>query len=194
MFTLFEPSDAQIEDFLVSQKDLPFSYKQVGASQTAAIPAGYPVNHHRVHWGDGADAFARAKDAIQSWTMYKLPGRGFVRRTRRSLAAKLSARLSITGFCWSINPCRIIYVSEKSEEKTELRIGFGTLPGHSEEGEERFTVERRRADEFGLVRNFVVRSPARYSGENRFSICRIFPKEICPRQRTRDARSRQRKK
>jgi hypothetical protein len=45
MFTLFEPSDVQIEDFLVRQKDLPFSYKEVGASQTL-IPSGYPINHH----------------------------------------------------------------------------------------------------------------------------------------------------
>ncbi len=35
MFTLFEPSDMQIEDFLASQKELPFSYNKVGASQAA---------------------------------------------------------------------------------------------------------------------------------------------------------------
>jgi uncharacterized protein (UPF0548 family) len=43
---------------------------------------------------------------------------------------------------WSLNACRIIYTLE--EETGDLRragFAFGTLPGHVEEGEERFTVE-----------------------------------------------------
>ncbi len=71
MFTLFEPSDAQIEKFLAEQKDLPFSYTEVGASQNR-IPSGYSVNHHRKRLGAGADTFSRAKKAIQNWTMYRL--------------------------------------------------------------------------------------------------------------------------
>jgi len=33
MFTLFEPSEKEIENFLASQRDLPFSYEEVGASK-----------------------------------------------------------------------------------------------------------------------------------------------------------------
>ena len=147
MFTLFEPSDAQIEEFLASQKDLPFSYPRVGASQTAAIPAGYPVNHHRVHLGDGADAFARAKDAIQSWTMYKLSWTRLYPPNAPVAGGEVVCAVVNHGFCWTINPCRIIYLLEKSEKNREtFGFGFGTLPGHSEAGEERFTVERRADD------------------------------------------------
>jgi uncharacterized protein (UPF0548 family) len=43
---------------------------------------------------------------------------------------------------WSLNACRIAYTIE--EETPLLRrygFAFGTLPGHVERGEERFTVE-----------------------------------------------------
>ena len=63
MFTLFEPSEKEIESFLAAQRDLPFSYEEVGASKDK-IPASYPINHHRVQIGNGADAFALAKNAI----------------------------------------------------------------------------------------------------------------------------------
>jgi hypothetical protein len=33
MFTLFEPSETKIKNFLAAQKDLPFSYEEVGASK-----------------------------------------------------------------------------------------------------------------------------------------------------------------
>lgn len=51
------------------------------------------------------------------------------------------------GFCWSLNPCRIIYVLEESGAIERFGFAFGTLPGHSETGEERFTVEWRRDDD-----------------------------------------------
>ena len=49
---------------------------------------------------------------------------------------------------WSLNACRIVYVIEE-EASLLRRYGFalGTLPGHVERGEERFTVEWHRADD-----------------------------------------------
>ncbi len=145
MFTLFEPTDTQIENFLARQKDLPFSYKEVGASQTF-IPSGYPINHHRVQLGNGADAFVRAKAAIQSWTMYKLSWTRLYPIDTPFAVGKVVCVVVNHGFCWSINPCRIIYVLEENGETEGFGFAFGTLPGHSEEGEERFTVEWRHAD------------------------------------------------
>jgi len=146
MFTLFEPSAAQIEDFLARQKDLPFSYSEVGASRTA-IPSGYPINHHRIQLGSGADAFARAKDAIQSWTMYKLSWTRLYPTDAPVAVGKVVCVVVNHGFCWSVNPCRIIYVLEETSEIEQYGFAFGTLPGHSETGEERFTVEWNRADD-----------------------------------------------
>lgn len=147
MFTLFEPSETQIENFLAAQKDLPFSYEEVGASKNK-IPSGYPINHRRIQIGSGADAFARARIAIKNWTMYRLEWtRLFPADTPVAVGAVVCVVVNHR-LCWSLNPCRIIYVSEETGGEVErYGFAFGTLPGHSEEGEERFTVEWNRADD-----------------------------------------------
>ncbi len=146
MFTLFEPSEAQIKNFLAAQRDLPFSYEEVGASKDK-IPSGYPINHHRIQIGNGADAFALAKNAIQNWTMYRLEWtRLYPAHTPIALGGVVCVVVNHR-FCWSINPCRIIYVLEETGEIERYGFAFGTLPGHSEEGEESFTVEWNRADD-----------------------------------------------
>ena len=146
MFTFFEPSDEKIKNFLAAQRDLPFSYAEVGASQKT-IPAGYPVNHHRIQLGSGADVYELAKDALQNWTMYQT---GWTRLYPPKVPIAVGAVVCVVvnhHFCWSLNPCRIIYVTEEAGAVERYGFAFGTLPGHSEEGEERFTVEWRRDDD-----------------------------------------------
>ena len=62
---------------------------------------------------------------------------------------------------WSLNACRIVYVIE--EEASLLKrygFAFGTLPGHVERGEERFTVEWDRADDSVSYEVFAFARPA----------------------------------
>jgi len=146
MFTFSEASEAQVDKFLAEQRDLPFSYQEVGASKSA-IPFGYPVNHHRVQLGNGENTFARAKDAIQSWTVYKLEWTRLYPCDTPIAVGKVVCVVVNHGFCWSMNPCRIIYLLEETGEIERFGFAFGTLPGHSEEGEERFTIEWRHADD-----------------------------------------------
>jgi len=146
MFTLFEPTDSQIKIFLAGQKDLPFSYKEVGASQNT-IPAGYPVNHHRIQLGNGADVFARAKDALRSWTMYKLAWTRLYPFGAPVAAGEVVCVVVNHLSFWSVNPCRIVYILEENGAVERFGFAFGTLPGHSEEGEERFTIEWRHEDD-----------------------------------------------
>jgi uncharacterized protein (UPF0548 family) len=47
---------------------------------------------------------------------------------------------------WSLNTARIAYLIEESGEVERFGFGYGTLPGHSERGEERFSVEWRCKD------------------------------------------------
>lgn len=146
MFTFFEPSDEKIRNFLAAQRDLPFSYAEVGASRET-IPTGYPVNHHRIKLGNGADAYERAKAAVENWTMYQT---GWTRIHPPKVPVAVGAVVCAVvnhGFCRSVNPCRIIYVLEEAGSVARYGFAFGTLPGHSEEGEERFTVERRGDDD-----------------------------------------------
>jgi uncharacterized protein (UPF0548 family) len=62
---------------------------------------------------------------------------------------------------WSLNACWIAYVIEE-EEPLLKRYGFafGTLPGHVERGEERFTVEWDRADDSVSYEVFAFTRPA----------------------------------
>ena len=42
---------------------------------------------------------------------------------------------------WSLNASRIVYVIEKHGALERFGFAYGTLPGHVEQGEERFSVE-----------------------------------------------------
>ena len=45
-----------------------------------------------------------------------------------------------------IFPARIIYLVEETGDVKRFGFGYGTLPGHAERGEERFSVEWNRED------------------------------------------------
>ena len=147
MILLREPSNAQIRHFLDDQRPLPFSYPEVGASRHDA-PSGYPINHHRGRLGAGAEVFARAVIAVQNWKMYEL---GWTKLCWPDASITEGTVVGVVGHhlgIWSVNVCRIVYVIEE-EEPLLRRYGFafGTLPGHVEQGEERFTVEWNKADD-----------------------------------------------
>ena len=144
---LREPSEGRIRRFLAEQRSLPFSYPEVGASRDGA-PPGYPTNHRRGRLGTGQETFARACEALRRWEMYRLgwtklfwPGAPIAEGT---VVGILGRHLGV----WSLNACRIAYTVE--EETPSLRrygFAFGTLPGHVERGEERFTVEWQVEDD-----------------------------------------------
>jgi uncharacterized protein (UPF0548 family) len=139
MFTMHEPPAAVVRRFLAEQRALPFSYPDTGASLRTP-PAGYVVDHNRTRLGSGIDDYARAVTAIRRWKMFEL---GWVHllwpNAPIEVGSVVAVRARALGL-WSLNPCRIIAVIEDEAPK---RFGFayGTLPGHVEKGEERFTVE-----------------------------------------------------
>jgi uncharacterized protein (UPF0548 family) len=47
------------------QGDLPFSYKEVGASQEVGAPPGCAVDRYQVKLGEGAEAYERAVEALR---------------------------------------------------------------------------------------------------------------------------------
>jgi uncharacterized protein (UPF0548 family) len=139
---------------------LPFSYPEVGASREGA-PPGYPINHHRGRLGAGLEAFALAAEALRSWKMYEtgwtrlcLPSAPVVEGT---VAGVLGRQFGV----WSLNACRIVYVlEEEGSSRRRYGFAFGTLPGHVEQGEERFTVEWHREDDSVFYEVFAFARPA----------------------------------
>jgi uncharacterized protein (UPF0548 family) len=144
---LRKPSDARIGRFLDDQRSLPFSYPEVGASRDGA-PPGYQVNQLRGRLGVGLETFARAVEALRAWKMYETGWTMLCWPDAPITGGTVVGVLGRHFGVWSLNACRILYVIE--EEASLLKrygFAFGTLPGHVERGEERFTVEWHRADD-----------------------------------------------
>lgn len=141
MFLLTEPSEGRIREFLLEQSKMQFSYPEVGASRDAVPPSGYPINHKRTELGTGPETFRSAVEALHNWSMYEMD---WTRLCWPDTPIKEGSVVGVLarhyGF-WSLNACRIIYTLDDHNGVMRKGFAFGTLPGHSEQGEERFTVE-----------------------------------------------------
>ncbi len=126
--------------FLAAQSHRECSYEQVGASRVAA-PAGYIVDHNRVQLGVGRAAFERAREALTQWKMFDMT---WLELCWPNVPIETGATVAVAvqhlGF-WSLNACRVVYTIDESGPIEKFGFAYGTLPDHSEIGEERFTVE-----------------------------------------------------
>lgn len=141
MFLLRRPSAELVRDFIEQQRELPFTYSQVGATLTTP-PAGYRVDHNRIQLGAGEQTYSRGVEALKRWKQFEL---GWVRIASPEVVleegAVVAVEIKACGL-WSLNAARVVYLIDDSRD-TKARFGFayGTLPGHAEQGEERFTLE-----------------------------------------------------
>lgn len=138
MWSFRRPSAASLDAVLARVAALPLTYGEIGLSALPVPPRGYVREHHEaeldVTFEDARDALARFATHRLSYLFVHPPNA----RAELGRDVVVSARV---GPLWSINPCRIVTV-EESEER--FRYAYGTLPGHSESGEESFTVERTK--------------------------------------------------
>jgi len=139
---LRRPAEGEIGRVLAEQAALPFSYAEVGATRGGEAPAGYPVNRVRGRLGAGRAAFEAASAALASWGMYAT-GWTWVRPAdAQAREGQPFAVLARHYGVWSLNACRVVYaLREEGGGRSLSGFAIGTLPGHVEEGEERFTVE-----------------------------------------------------
>jgi len=146
LFRLTAPSEDEIRRFISKQRDSGFSYPQVGAS-ASTLPAGYNVDHNRVHLGGGEGTWQRATEAIRGWRMFSMP---WVNLHWASASIQVGTDVAVSvrhfGF-YSLNACRIVYVIDEESPVKRFGFAYGTLGEHAESGEERFTVEWSRDDD-----------------------------------------------
>jgi len=141
MFLLRQPSGETIRGFIASQRDLPFSYSEVGATKTTA-PAGYNIDHNRIRLGEGRETFMRASDALSKWRNFELGWASVVPHgSPLQTGTTVAVQAHTFGF-WSLNACRIVYTINEDGPVERFGFAYGTLPDHAERGEERFTIER----------------------------------------------------
>ena len=117
---------------------LPLTYSEVGA--TAEVPTadlGLPAGYHHVHLaariGTGRERFEQAAEAVLRYGMLRGAG---VRVSASTASAEVGTL--VLGRLGPIPaPCRVVYVLDEPHRRG---FGYGTLPGHPESGEERFSV------------------------------------------------------
>jgi uncharacterized protein (UPF0548 family) len=120
-----------------------FSYPDVSATR-GELPAGYDVLRGRVDLGQGSAIFDRAVQALRQWKMFDVPG---IRLCWPDAPLETGTRVAIVVEhfgCWSLHCCKIVYVIDEDGPIRRFGFGYGTLPEHAEQGEERFTVEWHR--------------------------------------------------
>jgi uncharacterized protein (UPF0548 family) len=150
MFVVGKPSQKKLEEVLQSQLPEALNYPEVGWTKSGASPGeGYYVHATSVQLGFGKATYDRAVTAIRDWRQFDV---GFVALFPEKPVLEVGTNLIVCARhfpMWSINTCRIVYlIDEKTEEKERFGFGYGTLPIHSEQGEERFLIEwDQRTDE-----------------------------------------------
>ena len=132
-----------LEPLVKGLSDEPVTYPEVGATRDAtALPPGYLHDVYSLQVGDGDRAFQRAKDALRLWQAHRHVGATLTPNNPPLVTGAIVVVTFHLGPVRVVAPCRIVYVTDEAD-----RFGFayGTLPGHTERGEEAFRV-RRGAD------------------------------------------------
>jgi uncharacterized protein (UPF0548 family) len=144
MFLHRKPSEEVVKQFISSQQHLPFTYAQVGATQSQPrdVQGGYTVDHNRIKLGEGEETYRRAVAAFRSWRQFDLGWVTVVPPEKPlEIGTTVAVRARVFGF-WSLNAARIVYlIDERDSETVRFGFAYGTLPDHVECGEERFMIE-----------------------------------------------------
>ena len=137
MFMMREPGERDVAQFVSGQRDLPFTYAEVGATNTTP-PAGYQIDHNRVQLGEGRATYDRAVEALKNWRQFDL---GWVTIVPNGVTVEGGATVAVKARAfgtWSLSAARVVYVID---EPRRFGFAYGTLPDHVERGEERFLIE-----------------------------------------------------
>lgn len=135
MWALTRPGPAALDALRARAAALPLSYPEEGMTRGDA-PPGYFREDHAIEL---AVDFARAREALLTFATHRL---GYLFAHPPDARVALGADVIVCarlGPLWSINPCRIVYLDDTADR---CCYAYGTLPGHTERGEESFTVLR----------------------------------------------------
>jgi uncharacterized protein (UPF0548 family) len=146
VFLLARPNDAHLHTILSRSRDFSPTYEPVGATQTGEWPVGYRRDEYTTGLGSGKDVWDRAVLGLRQWVAHTGAGAEVVPADAALNVGETVLVLLRAGPFHVVAPCRIVYVID---EARQFGFGYGTLPGHPEEGEESFVL---RAASDGQVR------------------------------------------
>lgn len=133
------PSAERLRDFVADQSAKDLSYAEVGATR-GELPAGYVHDHETADLGPfDHGAFDRAAAALWTWQVQAGAGMTIFpgHPVKEGDTFALVFRLPFGGYVTAAG--RVVYVID---EPGRRGFGYGTLPGHPEQGEEAFAVVR----------------------------------------------------
>lgn len=139
---LSNPTASDLEAFRQAQSRLSLSYSEVGAT-TGPLPSGYVHDRNSAVIGRGEEAYLRAVEGLRCWKMFPADWTRIhaVEEGQRK-GSVIAVVFKLLGIYWR-SAARIVYEVEESATPGILKrsgFAYGTLPGHVECGEERFTV------------------------------------------------------
>ena len=139
---LRNPTASDLEAYRQAQSRLLLSYDEVGAT-IGEMPSGYVHDRNSAVIGQGEAAYLRAVEGLKSWKMFPAAWtRIHAKEAGQRKDSVIAVVFQLLGMYWR-SAARIVYeVEEGATPGIVKRSGFayGTLPGHVECGEERFTV------------------------------------------------------
>lgn len=101
-------------------------------------PDGYRHDRYELALGTGPEAWEKAVEGITRWAAHSGAGASVFPSDARLVEGETLLVVLSKGPISVVAPCRIVYVVD---EPTRFGFGYGTLPGHPEQGEEVFVVE-----------------------------------------------------
>jgi uncharacterized protein (UPF0548 family) len=138
MFTIQRPTPAAIDRFLRQSTDLALSYAPVGILGTG--PPARGVTEVAAAIGHGGADYERARAALVSWQQFNLGWVDvFPRQAPIAVGTVVAVLIRHLGF-WSLNGCRVVYMTGGRGDAQRFGFAYGTLPNHAEAGEELFEV------------------------------------------------------
>src|SRR4051794_38552604 len=103
MFRVTEPSEHDAVKFVNNQRSLPFTYDEVGATNTTPPAAGYNVDHNSVQIGTGEAVFKSGVEALKNWRDFDLD---WVTIAPRGVPIQVGATVAVKARAfgtWSLN-------------------------------------------------------------------------------------------
>jgi uncharacterized protein (UPF0548 family) len=126
--------------------DVPLTYPEVGATRDRDLGGELPPGYHHVRYkkviGRGEAAFSAAAETLLTWGMHRRSGLRVEASAPRAAEGVVVVSSLGIGPARLQLPCRVLYVVDTPRRQG---LGYGTLPGHPECGEEAFVV--RMADD-----------------------------------------------
>lgn len=137
MITYRPPTPQELQQHLASWQEAPLSYRHREGVENPPFE-DFIDDEHRVLLGRGEEVYQRACAALDAWCMFPPWAVVHPLEAPQKTGQVVAMVTQICGLWW-INPCRVLH---RCDSLRRHGFVYGTLPEHTECGEERFMVEQ----------------------------------------------------